>query len=1393
MKGEISRRGDIPVAPRVGLCQMGDRNRSEAEIATRRVPGGRACRGNVAPPWVLLGIVSSLSPILHAAPITDPQREFFESRIRPILAQECYECHSEATKAKGGLLLDSREGWMKGGESGPVIVPGDAEASLLLRSIRHEIADLKMPKAGAQLDAQVIEDFRAWIAEGAPDPRDRPPTPEELQGDTDWSAISARRAQWWSFQPIQNPEVPGNGGEGHAIDAFIRERLAAEGLEPAPLAESRTLVRRLAFNLTGLPPGAVNGGTNPMTEDDLAALVDSYLASPAFGEKWARHWMDWTRYADSHGSEGDPAIPHAWQYRDYLIRALNADVPVDQLLVEHLAGDLLDQPRLNAAGTINESALGLGHLRMVFHGFTPTDALEERVRFTDDQINSVTKAFLGLTVSCARCHHHKFDAISQDDYYALYGIFTNALPATIAVDAPGVLERNRDELAALKQEIRSELAEWWRASLTVDVEGWKQRKISDPEGLAAFITELAAASDGAAMDKVWDEARKRLADHRAASQAFAAQAAWRGDLSDPAELSRWSRYGEGSSERPTAAGDFLLSAETDAVVARVLPGGAYSSTLSTRHRGVLASAPLDLEREFDLFVRIAGDQVQARYVVQNYPRTGTIYPQTNLGGGDWGWVKYDLGYWKGDRIHFEVTTAGDAPVNVKEADRSWFGVGEAVLVPKASAAPPAPADGALAVVLDAVPENPDSVAASLAAVSASLEGLVNRWTGSGPISDDEAMAIDQLVQAGWLGNDPKDLPEGLAVMLKRYRELEADIPLPTRAPGVWERPGADQALYVRGNHKQPDHVVPRRFLEAIDAKPYETQGTGRLEFARDLVAEKNPFTARVIVNRVWTHLFGEGLVASVDNFGRLGEAPSHPELLDHLALRFRGELGWSIKALIREIVLSETFRQASGPSPAAQAKDPANRLLSSYPIRRLEAEAIRDALLAISGGLDRTPFGPPVGGDSMRRSIYLRVKRNDLDPFLTTFDFPTPASTVGRRDVTNVPAQSLTLLNNKTMMERAAQWVDQVGTEDGEVETIRAFFRGALYREPDAAEIDAARAFVSRVGEIHARDAARFTEVKTGLEKRRAAVAAMLDPLRARMEAERLAAFQREKGSLPGIQALHPIASWDFEKDAADAVGDLDLSLEGSARIEEGALIVDGKGWAQSPPLPFDLGERSLEAKVRLATLDQAGGGVLSVQSEGGALFDGIVYAERRPREWLSGSNLFDRTLDFNGPADLAAASEVVHLVMTYANDGTIRAFRNGEPYGEAIRKSDAVVYRKGEGEILLGLRHGRAAVANKPLRGSILEARLYDRALTPAEAKAAYLGGPVPVSDDDLRYALSEADRARLSQLESEIVDFESEEAALADAGAGEPAEAHRWTQLAHAIFNLKEFVYLR
>jgi len=472
------------------------------------------------PAWIALMTVAS-----GAEP---DDREFFESRIRPVLAQECYQCHAVATKKKGGLLLDSRAGLLKGGSSGPAIVPGKPGESFLLKTIRHEDPELKMPRNGAKLDAGTIRDFETWIARGAFDPRDNPPSKEEVTKETSFDAVLRRRKTWWSFQPITAPPVPAIAGVPHPVDRFLRSRMGA--LPPAPEAGPRIFVRRCFLILTGLPPAPEDVETfvadhakNPQAAVEV--LVDRLLASPRFGERWARHWMDMMRYAETHGSEGDPAIPHAWRYRDYLVRALNADVPYAQLVREQIAGDLLEKPRL--VDGLNESALGIGHLRMVLHGFSPTDSLDELVTFTDNQIDTVTKAFLGLTVSCARCHDHKFDALSQADFTALYGIFSSTRPAVIDVNVPERQALNIDRIAALKTELKATLAEQWLASVDRTIsklQAWTPdpKKIPQEGPLAAWVRLSKKTPDQWAAE--WAKLKEQDADRARRLEAFRSQA-----------------------------------------------------------------------------------------------------------------------------------------------------------------------------------------------------------------------------------------------------------------------------------------------------------------------------------------------------------------------------------------------------------------------------------------------------------------------------------------------------------------------------------------------------------------------------------------------------------------------------------------------------------------------------------------------------------------------------------------------------------------------------------------------------------------------------------------------------------------------------------------------------
>ena len=1008
---------------------------------------------------VLIAIIVTV--IGEAAEPTPDEIEFFEHRIRPILVEHCYECHNTAETSESDLSLDHRDALLRGGQSGPVISDTRGE-SLLLKVIRHEIEGLEMPEGGARLSDDVVEDFEKWVSMGAPDPRDEPPSVETLAESTSWEAVREKRKRWWSFQPIVRPEVPVPSAEGEsdtAIDQFIQTKLRAGGLSPVGLADRIVLARRLSFALIGLPPDPkeVEVFVRDRSERAYQAYVDRLLDSPRFGERWARHWMDWVRYAESHGSEGDPRIVGAHHYRDHLIRTLNANVPYDQMVREHIAGDLLGSPRVNHLLGINESQVATAHWRMVFHGFTPTDAMEEKVRFTDDAINVFSKAFLGLTVSCARCHNHKFDAISQADYYALFGIIGSTRPGRAPIDAPGRLVLHREELQKQKTEIKKAIANQWIDSFQLHADG------DDEAGpLSSFVQKLTDADDfQSALAK---QIARLNRDEQWMGHGVDRDAVHRWHVSDTDYPADWYRYGTGTSGVVSSAGAFAIHPSGDRIVRGVYPAGVYSHLISDKHNAVIASQPRELDEEYELWLCITGGgSAIARYVVQDYPRKGTVYPVTELKETGWRWQKYDLAYWKGDPIHIELATANDSAVEVRHQDRSWFGIREAALLPKQSRPLPRVEAEWMDLILDrARSASPDSQEDFASMMRSLVDEAITAWREN-TISDPQALLLDRCLAEGFLPNT-MDTLSGASSLVSRYRQLEKEIPIPRRAPALAEWRGSDQPLLQRGDHHRPGEVIPRRFLEAIDPTPYMSDLSGRRKLAEDVLRPDNPLTARVIVNRIWHHLFGRGIVATNDNFGRLGETPTHPELLDYLADEFRTTDAWSIKTMIRRVVCSETWRQSSTPSKRAQRIDPDNRLYSFYPIRRLEAESIRDAMLAVSGQLDTTMFGEPADGGSDRRSVYVKVIRNALDPFLTTFDAPVPFATKGRRDVTNVPAQALMMMNDPQVIRLANRFADRATANsslDGDDARIDWMWRQALGREPTVDERNAAANFLA--------------------------------------------------------------------------------------------------------------------------------------------------------------------------------------------------------------------------------------------------------------------------------------------------------------------------------------------
>jgi hypothetical protein len=1343
---------------------------------------------------LLLGILVAWN--ISAASREDT--EFFETRIRPVLAQECYECHNSKGKAKGGLILDHRAGLLAGGDLGPAVIPGQPDKSPLIQAIRHDDEDLKMPRAGAKLDDPIVRDFVKWVKMGAPDPRDNPPSANELAQDTDWPAVMHRRKAWWSFQPIGNPLIPTTRGGKHSIDRFVMSGLERAGLKSSKPADAHTLLRRITFALTGLPPTVMQidnfvAAYGKSAEQAVTALVDGLLASPRFGERWARHWMDWIRYAESHGSEGDPRIENAHLYRDYLIRALNSDIPYDQLLREHVAGDLLPKPRLNTKLEINESLIGTAHWRMVFHGFAPTDALDEKVRFTDDQINVFSKAFLGLTVSCARCHNHKFDAISQADYYALFGILGSTRPGRTAIDLPAKQSHNLRKLAEVKDMIGGTLAdEWTRAAdgipaqLLKNETLWKKAKLATSL-LHPWYLMKRDVKTPARFGKSWEVRLREWQNYRRSIAEFQqGKFNYRSDLAVPSDADQWFREGLGLARQPSSAGAFAIAPGGEQALVGIYPAGVYSHLYSQKHAARIASPDFRLNGKNELWLRIiGGGSAMSRYVVQNYPRRGTVFPVTELKdnqAGVWRWQKYDVAYWDGDDVHIELTSALDAPLLTKSNLRSWFGIREAVLIPSGD---PAPVESRefLAPVMAAAKASPPQSFEDLAQLYAEVaKSSLADWKAR-KLNDGGALFLHQCLQEGLLPNKVDQL-KSAAPLIAQYRELEEGVPVPTRIPTLSEWTAKDQPLLERGDHNKPLEPVSRRFLEAVDDRPYRSRESGRIELANDLLRDDNPFTRRVIVNRVWHHLFGRGIVATPDNFGRMGEKPSHPELLDHLAQRFVSEQDWSLKKLIRFIVTSRTWQQDSTPSAAAKVKDPENALLSHFNVQRLDAESIRDSLLAAAGNLDLKLYGPAVSGTANRRSVYVRVIRNQLDPFLAAFDAPVPFATKGRRDVTTVPAQSLALMNDPFVLSVASRAGSRAAAISGhDQERLRAMWTEMLGRKPSPSELRLTQELLDGLKSRYSEQAGEKERLASQLRTLEQEAEQIMGTVRAR-----LLARQSDITGTRSATNLNPIARWDFEEDLQDSIGNLHGQAHEGARLEGGALIVDGRGWVFTKPLGKGLRAKTLEARVILGGLNQKGGGVMTVQTLNGVTFDAIVYGEQRPQQWLAGSNNHRRTQSFDGSVEREALNAPVHLMFVYETTGTIRAYRDGKGYGKPY-KTDLQSFNKGDTHVAFGIRHGTRGSGNRMLKGKILDAALYDRALTAEEAQAAASGESNFVSNRQVFQALSAPEKAKVPAIDAGISKLRKQ-----ISEQGRPVnESQAWADVALAIFNFKEFIYVR
>ncbi|MFO0965361.1 MAG: PSD1 and planctomycete cytochrome C domain-containing protein [Gemmataceae bacterium] len=1081
-------------------------------------------------------LVLAVTPALRADPADPAGLQFFETKIRPLLVEHCYSCHSaEAKKVRGKFLLDSRAALRKGGESGPGIVPGKADESLLIKAVRYTDPDLKMPPKG-KLPAAAIADLEAWVKMGAPDPRDRATSAVKT---LTWEEMLRDRRGWWSLQPVKKPAPPtvhDSAWSPDPVDRFILARLEAKGLSPAAPANRRTLIRRLSLVLTGLPPtpAEIDAFLGDAKAGAVERLVDRLLASPHFGERWARHWMDVVRFSETHGNEWNYDVHHAWRYRDYLIRAFNDDVPYDQMVREHLAGDLLaGRTRWNKKEKFNESVIGTAFYR--FGEVNHDDCIALRqigYDIADNQLDTLTKAFQATTVACARCHDHKIDAVSTKDYYALLGIIRSSRQVAHTLDGPEVNAAPMERLRGLKSDIRKELGAAWiaetprikqyllaaRAALTKAPEAAALAKGLDAKRLDRWVAALSEAKAprddvfgpwralsaanpgdatlGAAWRKLGEDLAGEEKSHAAAEKQFVPFADFRSGA-----LAGWQAQGQGLRHGPSKSGDVVVAYEGDAVLRAVLPAGVFTNALSDKLNGALRSPLLPKGKRFISFQVMGKRSSAVRLVSSNCQLNYKNYRA--LISDAWIWITFpipeDLDSLRtyaelmtlldNPKFPDQLSALGGDPENYRlpwekaaANPRSYFGVTRVVL--HDGPEPPRAELGHLLRLFDGA--DPASFADVATRYGAAIDAAVRAWA-DGRATDEDVRWLDNLVKRGLLPNDIGLTPR-LAALAADYRKTEATLALPRVAPGLADfGPGYEQPVFARGDWAKPGGATPRRYLEVLTGPgaSFAPSGSGRLELAERIAGADNPLTARVMVNRVWHHLFGAGVGRTVDDFGRVGELPSHAELLDYLAARFVDD-GWSIKRLIRSIVLTRTFQMSNLDDAKARETDPENRLLHCYPARRMEAEAIRDSILAASGRLDPTLYGMsitsyrekanadrrlfpgPLDGAG-RRSIYIKNTLMEPPRFLDVFDFPGGKVTQGRRNITNVPAQALTLLNDPFVVQQAEVWAGRLMADKEPTlkERIARMFTTALGRPPNVEEQERFEEAALRFAELH--------------------------------------------------------------------------------------------------------------------------------------------------------------------------------------------------------------------------------------------------------------------------------------------------------------------------------------
>jgi hypothetical protein len=904
-----------------------------------------------------LAFFCTFAVALFAAPVRADEKEtgdtnFFEKNIRPVLVKHCYECHSATAqknkKFKGELLLDTRAGIRAGGETGPAVVPGKIATSLIMSALRHQDG-LEMPPKGKLPDA-VIANFAKWIQRGAPDPRD---ASNAVATTINWK--TAR--QFWSFQAPQahpQPKVKHTARVKREWDRFILAKQEALGLSPVRSATKRELIRRTTFDLIGLPPTVeeVADFEKDKSPKAFAHVVDRLLASPHYGERWGRYWIDVARYSDDKALAFANPWPHAWRYRDWVVKALNDDMPYDRFVRLQLAGDLLPEPKVDYTQRL--AGLGFQGLGALYHkGSVAEQVIADEL---DDRIDTLSRGLLGLTVACARCHDHKYDPIPTRDYYSLASAYNRASWSEVALASPEVIGKYNTGQRLIKEQ-NDKISQWLRA-------------ISRREGEKHF---------------------GRISQYM--------QVAWRLNV--------------------------LQAKGVKAAPEEVATREKLHPYFLIRFRNVLNSGRKnDTVKRFpqlkDWFTHNGKDQTVAKYedaIVPDAVRRIANRFQASANAALQERQKID-------REYETALAAAKTDAEKKKVKRRALG-------------------------------------------KEHTQFIKNIWVDAkGPLHANDADA-----ERRFLGDQEK--PELMALrteLNKRKKSAPAKYAMAHAVAGG----GTAMPIYIRGNVKRKGETAPPGFLQILSrVDKSSNQSFTRLKLANAICSSKNPLTARVIVNRVWQHHFGRGIVATASNFGTLGAPPTHPKLLDTLAVRFM-KAGWSLKWLHREMMLTSTYQLSADSSVENIKVDPANRLLWRFAPRRMDVEAWRDSILAVSGRLDRKLGGPSttsIETAHVRRTLYGMVSRRDPNKMLIAFDFPDANVSNARRDVTTVPQQQLFVLNSDFMIQSAealAARLEKAAATDKD--RIALAYQWAYGRAPTADEMQFNLKFLRVAGESSSAD-----------------------------------------------------------------------------------------------------------------------------------------------------------------------------------------------------------------------------------------------------------------------------------------------------------------------------------